>query len=61
MRNRPPHVLYRRVKAHRGQKRAIVTVAHQMLTIAYYIMRDGVTYQELCPAARSARTDRHRP
>lgn len=43
------HALYRRVKAHRGHKRAIVAVAHQILTIAYYIMRDGVTYQELGP------------
>ena len=43
------HALYRRVKAHRGHKRAIVAVAHQILVIAYYIMRDRVTYQELGP------------
>lgn len=43
------HALYRRVKAHRGHKRAIVAVAHQILIIAYYIMRDRVTYQELGP------------
>jgi transposase len=41
--------LYRRVKAHRGHKRAVVAVAHQILEIAYYIMRDGVTYHELGP------------
>lgn len=44
------HALYRRVKAHRGHKRAIVAVAHQLLVIAYYVMRDGTTYQELGPA-----------
>jgi transposase len=43
------HALYVRVKAHRGHKRAIIAVAHQILMIAYYIMRDGVTYHELGP------------
>lgn len=38
---------YYRVKRHRGHKKAVVAVAHQILEIAYYIMRDGVTYQEL--------------
>lgn len=38
---------YHRVKRHRGHKKAVVAVAHQMLEIAYYVMRDGVTYQEL--------------
>lgn len=38
---------YYRVKRHRGHKKAIVAVGHQLLEIAYYIMRDGVTYQEL--------------
>ena len=38
---------YYRVKAHRGHKKAIGAVAHQLLEIAYYIMRDGVTYHEL--------------
>ena len=38
---------YFRVKRHRGHKKAVVAVAHQILEIAYYIMRDGVTYQEL--------------
>lgn len=42
--------LYRRVRAHRGHKRAIVAVAHQILVIAYYVMRDGVTYHELGPS-----------
>lgn len=38
---------YHRVKRHRGHKKAVVAVAHQILEIAYYIMRDGVTYTEL--------------
>jgi transposase len=38
---------YRRVKRHRGQKKAVVATGHQILEIAYYVMRDGVTYQEL--------------
>ena len=38
---------YHRVKRHRGHKKAIVAVGHQILEIAFYLMRDGVTYQEL--------------
>lgn len=38
---------YHRVKRHRGHKKAVVAVAHQMLEIAYYVMRDSVTYEEL--------------
>jgi transposase len=38
---------YYRVKRHRGHKKAVVAVGHQMLEIAFYIMRDGVTYTEL--------------
>jgi transposase len=38
---------YFRVKRHRGHKKAIVATGHQILEIAFYIMRDGVTYQEL--------------
>jgi transposase len=38
---------YHRVKRQRGHKRATVAVGHQILEIAYYIMRDGVTYHEL--------------
>jgi len=40
-------VRYQRIKRHRGHKKAVVAVGHQMLEIAYYIMRDGVSYQEL--------------
>jgi transposase len=38
---------YLRVKRHRGHKKAVVAVGHQILEIAYYIMRDSVTYAEL--------------
>lgn len=38
---------YHRVKRHRGHKKAVVAVAHQILEIAYYLMQDDVTYQEL--------------
>jgi transposase len=38
---------YHRVKRHRGHKKAVVAVAHQILEIAYYVMQDGVTYEEL--------------
>jgi transposase len=38
---------YFRLKRHRGHKKAVVAVGHQILEIAYFIMRDGVTYQEL--------------
>jgi transposase len=38
---------YHRVKRHRGPKKAVVAVGHQILEIAFYIMRDGVTYDEL--------------
>jgi transposase len=38
---------YYRVKTRRGHKKAVVAVAHQILEIAYYIMRDGTTYREL--------------
>jgi transposase len=41
---------YFRVKRHRGHKRAVVAVGHQILEIAYFIMRDGVTYHEFGPA-----------
>jgi len=38
---------YHRVKRHRGHKKAVVATGHQILEIAYYIMREGVTYHEL--------------
>ena len=38
---------YHRVKRHRGHKKAVVAVGHQILEIAFYVMHDGVSYQEL--------------
>ncbi len=38
---------YYRVKRHRGHKKAVVAVGHQILEIAYYLLRDKVTYHEL--------------
>ena len=50
---------YLRIKRRRGHKKAVVAVGHQILEIAYYIMRDGTTYQELGPNY-FARRDRER-
>jgi transposase len=38
---------YRRVMRHRGHKKAVIAVAHAMLVIAYYLLRDHTTYREL--------------
>jgi len=38
---------YHRLAARRGKKRAIVAVGHTILIIAYHILRDEVSYQEL--------------
>jgi transposase len=38
---------YHRVKRHRGHKKAVVAEGHQILEIAYYVMRDGRSYYEL--------------
>jgi len=38
---------YHRVKRHRGHKKAVVAVGHQILEISFFLMRDGVTYNEL--------------
>jgi transposase len=37
---------YRRLARHRGSKRAAVAVAHSILVIVYYLLRDGTRYQE---------------
>jgi transposase len=39
--------LYGRLKGRRGHKKAVVATGHQILEIAYYVMRDGATYREL--------------
>jgi len=41
--------LYRRLAARRGNKRAAIAVAHNLLVIAYYILRDKVCYRDLGP------------
>jgi hypothetical protein len=38
---------YLRIRRHRGRKKAVVAVGHQILEIAYYLMRDGGSYHEL--------------
>jgi len=40
---------YHRIAARRGAKRAAVAVAHSILVIAYHLLRDGGTYQDLGP------------
>jgi transposase len=39
--------LFLRVASRRGVKRAAMAVAHRVLVIAYYIIRDGTVYHEL--------------
>ena len=41
--------LFRRLAARRGKKRATISVAHNLLVIAYYILRDKVCYRDLGP------------
>lgn len=38
--------LFYRIAAHRGMKKAAVAVAHRILMIAYYVIRDGAEYRE---------------
>ena len=38
---------YRRVAARRGAKRAIIALAHQLLVIAYYLLKRKEEYREL--------------
>ena len=40
---------YRRIAQRRGGNRAAIAVAHTILIIAYYLIRDGTTYQDLGP------------
>lgn len=39
--------LYRRVRSRRGEQKAIMAVAHQLITIIFHIIRDGSVYKEL--------------
>jgi transposase len=38
---------YRRIGARRGKKRAAMAVGHSILRIAYHMIKDGTTYQDL--------------
>ena len=38
---------YRRIAARRGKKRAAIAVGRNILEIAYFVLRDGVAYEEL--------------
>ncbi|HEY7615840.1 MAG TPA: IS110 family transposase [Terriglobales bacterium] len=49
--------LFYRVAAQAGMKKAAVAVAHRILTLAYYIIRDGAEYRE----AGGDYYDRHNP
>ncbi|AUX37508.1 MULTISPECIES: IS110 family transposase [Sorangium] len=40
---------YRRIARRRGPKRAATAVAHSILVIAFYVLRDGVEYRDLGP------------
>jgi transposase len=40
---------FQRIARRRGQQRAAVAVAHSILTATYFILRDGVEYQDLGP------------
>ena len=39
--------LFRRVRARSGEQKAIMAVAHQLLTIVFHVIRDGSVYKEL--------------
>jgi transposase len=41
--------LYRRLAARRGSKRATIAIAHNLLVIAYYILREQTCYRDLGP------------
>lgn len=41
--------LYHRLAARRGGKTAAIAVAHTILVIAYHLLKDDTTYQELGP------------
>lgn len=43
------HALFLRIKSRRGAKKAILAVAASMLTAAYFMLRDGVEYEDLGP------------
>jgi transposase len=50
---------YHRLAARRGAQRATVAVAHSILVMAYHLLRDGGTYQDLGPTYFDARNRTH--
>lgn len=38
---------FRRIAKRRGDKRAIIAVAHSLLTVVYHVLRNGVLYEDL--------------
>jgi transposase len=48
-RNSYLHAQFLRIKGRRGAKKAIMAVASSMLTAAYFMLRDGVVYEDLGP------------
>lgn len=53
-------VLYGRLAARRGKKRALVAVAHRLLVIVYNVLAKGQGYRELGPDYLAAREDKAR-
>ena len=43
----PPNILYHRLKARRGPKKAIVAVQHAILVALWHILKRGVPHQDL--------------
>lgn len=50
---------YHRLAARRGAKRAVVAVAHSILTVIYHLLRDGTVYQDW--AATTLKSETVRP
>jgi transposase len=53
--------LFYRIASRRGAKRAAMAVAHRVLLIAYYVIRDGSVYHQWAPIITTARTRSERP
>ena len=53
-------VQYKRWQARRGKKRAIVALAHQILVIAYTMLKTGTPYRELKPEECKSQASRPR-
>jgi transposase len=52
--------LYGRLVGRRGKKRALVAVAHRLLTIVYNVLKKGQVYEEPVQAAPSRQQDKER-